>query len=141
MSKPNPNLAVKAILYWPNLDKVNKMSGKFQVDLTNLSPVVVTALSEQGIKIKTKTEEMGSFITCKSEYVIVPVDEEGKEVTAMIGNGTKATVQLRIKSGRHQQFGAWTIASISKLIVTEVVEYEGADDSDDSDVPDYADAL
>jgi len=141
MSKPNPNLAVKAILYWPNLDKVNKMSGKFQVDLTNLSPAAVTALSEQGIKIKTKTEEMGSFITCKSEYVIVPVDEEGNEVTATIGNGTKATVQLRIKSGRHQQFGPWTIASISKLIVTEVVEYEGADDPDDSDVPDYADAL
>tara|TARA_R100001377_G_scaffold46895_1_gene27008 strand:- start:24 stop:449 length:426 start_codon:yes stop_codon:yes gene_type:complete len=141
MSKPNPNLAVKAILYWPNLDKVNKMSGKFQVDLTNLSPAAVTALSEQGIKIKTKTEEMGSFITCKSEYVIVPLDEEGKEVTAMIGNGTKATVQLRVKSGKNPQFGAWTIASISKLIITEVVEYEGADDSDDGVVPDYADAL
>lgn len=141
MSKPNPNLAVKAILYWPSLDKVNKMSGKFQVDLTNLSPAAVTALSEQGVKVKTKTEEMGSFVTCKSEYVITPVDEEGKEVTTMIGNGTKATVQLRIKAGRNPQFGPWTIASISKLIVTEVVEYEGSDDSGDSEVPDYADAL
>tara|TARA_R110002074_G_scaffold61959_2_gene149457 strand:+ start:6127 stop:6540 length:414 start_codon:yes stop_codon:yes gene_type:complete len=136
--KPNPNLAVKATLYWPNLNVVNKKSGKYQVDLANLSPAAVTALGEQGVNVRNKSDDRDNFITVKSKYTIDPVSPEGDVVEAMIGNGTTATVNLKVKNGRHPEFGPYTLASVQKLVVEDIVEYEGGDEEE---AVEYADAL
>lgn len=137
--KPNPNLAVKAVLFWPNLSVVNKKSGKYQVDLANLSPAAVAALSEQGVNVRNKADDRNDFITVKSKYTLDPVTPEGDAVEAMIGNGTTATVNLKIKNGRHPEFGAYTLASVQKLVVEDIVEYESNDE--DGEAVEYADAL
>lgn len=138
MSNLNPVIAVKATLFWPNLNVVNKKSGKYQVDLSNLSPAAVTALSERGINVRNKQDDRGDFITSKSKYQIDPVTPEGDEVVETVGNGTKATVKLRVKQGTHPEFGKYTIASILNLQVNELVAYEGNDEGDDVS---YEDAL
>jgi len=139
MSQLATTNAIKAVLYWPNLNQVNGMSGKYQVDLCQLSPSATAWLSDSGIKVNNKGDERGDYITSKSGYEIPAVDEEGNAVEAMVGNGTQATVRLQIVEGKHPKFGAWTIASIKKLVVTNLVEYE-ADGVDEDDV-NYADAL
>ena len=67
---------IKAEIMWAYLDKVNDMSGKFQVDLCNLSDNASKALEDLGIDVKTK-EGKGKFITCKSTRPIIAYDDGG----------------------------------------------------------------
>ncbi len=134
----NPTIAVNATLYWANLTKVNPRSGKYQVDLGNLSPAAKAALEEQGVNVRNKGDEKGDFITCKSQYEITPKTEAGDVINAIVGNGSQAKVGLRIKSGTHKVHGPWTVASILDLLVTDLVAYE----SDETQEPiNYDDAL
>ena len=139
MSQLATTNAINAVLYWPNLTQVNGMSGKYQVDLSQLSPSATAWLSDSGIKVNNKGDERGDYITAKSGYEIPAVDAEGNPIEAMVGNGTQATVRLAIVEGKHPKFGAWTIASIKKLIVNNLVEYEA--EGSEEDQVDYADAL
>jgi hypothetical protein len=42
---------IKADIMWAYLDKVNDMSGKFQVDLCNLSDKAAAALQDIGLRV------------------------------------------------------------------------------------------
>jgi len=54
-----PPTPIKATIYWANLKQPNKMSGKYQVDLGNLSSKAVAALEERGVPIRNKNNEAG----------------------------------------------------------------------------------
>jgi len=76
-------LKIEADLMWAFLDTPNQMSGKYQVDLCNLSKPAIKALEEVGISVRNK-EEKGFFITAKSKnYPITTVDAEGNKVTCI----------------------------------------------------------
>ena len=91
MSNP---IKLKADVMWANLDVRNEMSGKYQVDLTNLSPAASQALRDMGIDVKSK-EDRGDFITCKSNNPIRAYDTNGNELDGvMVGNGSKAVAVL-----------------------------------------------
>lgn len=141
MSQLPTTNAINAVLYWPNLTQVNGMSGKYQVDLSQLSPSATAWLSDSGIKVNNKGDERGDYITSKSGFEIEAVDEEGNPIDGLVGNGSQAVVKLNIVNGRHQKFGDWTIASIKKLVIKELVKYEADDVGEDGEVVDYADAL
>ncbi len=64
-------------LYWPSLYTVNPTSNKFQVDLVNLNAKQVEKLEGLGVEVKSKDDERGFFITCKSNYEIVPYASNG----------------------------------------------------------------
>lgn len=127
----NANIVpVAATLYWPNLNRKNEMSGKYQVDLGNLSEKAVNALEMMGLNVNNKGDDRGDFITVKSNYPIDPEFASGDAIdSGMIGNGTKANVaigsydwEFRGKKGRSP--------SIKKMRVTEVAvfgEGEGAE--------------
>ena len=137
----NPVVAVNATLYWANLTKINPKSGKFQVDVANLSPAAVEMLKGHGVNVRNKGDEKGDFITCKSEYTINAVaDSSGDPIMGLVGNGTTAKVGMRIKSGVHPVHGAWTIGSIMELRIVDLVVYE-ADGDDEGDPINYDDAL
>ena len=57
---------VKADIMWAYLDKVNDMSGKFQVDLCNLSDKAADALQDIGLEVKFRRRVRASTCTCKS---------------------------------------------------------------------------
>jgi hypothetical protein len=113
---------VAATIYWPFMSRVNDMSGKYQVDLAQLSDKAVEALEMAGLSVANKGDDRGNYITVKSTYPIEP-DFKGDKVDAgLIGNGTKATVavgsydwEFRGKKGRSP--------SIKKMLITEVVTY------------------
>ena len=80
-------IKLKADLMWAYLDKPNDMSGKYQVDLCNLSDAAVDALEGMGIAVRQK-EDKGFFITCKSQNPIRAYDRDGDTIEGIaIGNG------------------------------------------------------
>ncbi len=132
MSNP---IKLKADVMWANLDIRNEMSGKYQVDLCNLSAGAVQALRDMGIEVKNK-DDKGDFITCKSNNPIRAYDSNGLELDGVsVGNGSKAIAVI----GSY----AWTFRnkegvspSLKKLAITELVTYTDAepvsiDDDDD----------
>jgi hypothetical protein len=119
---------INATLMWASLQKENTMSGKFQVELTELSPAAVSALEELGVEANKNPQkpEKGFYVTCKSSYPIVAYDKNGNEIDCLVGNGSKAQVVL----GSYQwQFKNKTgvSPSIKKLVVTDLVKYVAED--------------
>jgi hypothetical protein len=119
-------LKIEADLMWAFLDTPNQMSGKYQVDLCNLSKPAIKALEEVGISVRNK-EEKGFFITAKSKnYPITTVDAEGNRVTCKVANGSRGVAL--IKPYAYNKNGKSGVsAGINKLTVTKLIEYVGAD--------------
>jgi hypothetical protein len=73
---------VKADIMWAYLKERNEMSGKFQVDLCNLSPQAVGALEDLGISVKYK-DDRGNYVTCASQRPIYAFDSAGGLIEVM----------------------------------------------------------
>jgi hypothetical protein len=116
-------IKLKAEIMWANLDQRNEMSGKYQVDLCNLSPAAAQALQDMGIDVKTK-DDKGAFITCKSNNPIRAFDNNGNPMEGIsVGNGSKAIAVISPYT--------WTFKnkegvspSLKKMVITDLVSYE-----------------
>ena len=58
MSDVKP-VAIKATAFWACLKDANKLSGKYQIDLGQLSPQAVELLQSMGIKVNDKGDDRG----------------------------------------------------------------------------------
>jgi hypothetical protein len=124
---------LKATIMWANLNHQNEMSGKYQVDLANLSDIAVEQLAKDGLEAREATkegDERGIFITCKSNYPIPAYYDNGEIVPpeTRIGNGTKAVVSVTPFSWEFKGKKGVS-ATINRLTITELVEY-GSEDAD-----------
>lgn len=123
---------VKADIMWAYLDKPNDMSGKYQVDLCNLSDPAVQALEDMGLAVRQK-EDKGYFITCKSTNPIRAYDRDGDAINGIsIGNGSKAIAMVGSYAWNFKNKEGLS-PSLKKLVVEELVAYEGEGVSDDLD--------
>ena len=121
---------IKADIMWAYMDRKNEMSNKYQVDLCNLSDSAVSALESMGLAVGQK-EGKGYFITCKSNNAIRAYDRNGEVIEGIgIGNGSQSVALVgfydwnwKNKAGRSP--------SLKKLVVTELVSFEG-DASDEA---------
>jgi hypothetical protein len=94
---------VDGTLEWAHLTpgKPNDMSGKYQVDVCNLTAKAVKALKDIGLTIqdgKNKGKpEKGHYITPKATKPVTIVDSKRNPFTGeeRIGNGTTARVAVR----------------------------------------------
>jgi hypothetical protein len=122
-------------IFWANLEKVNDMSGKYQVDIGNLSDEQVASLAK--IKVIAKVHDLkGRFITCKSSRPIKALDGKGNPLTgAKIGNGTSANALIGSYEWKAPVGGKKGVSpSLAKLVITNLVEYNpDATVSDDED--------
>jgi hypothetical protein len=119
-------VTIKATVYWAQLKKKNDLSGKYQVDLGNLSDAAVEAIEGLGVTVHNKGDDKGHYITCKSANTMRAYDNDGIEIDADIGNGSKAVAvvgyfdwSFRNKSGRSP--------NLKRLKITELVEYTNDD--------------
>lgn len=128
------SVKVKADVMWAQLDKVNEMSGKFQLNLCNLSDAAVVALEEMGITVAEK-EGQGKYITCKSSIPIKAFDNDGIELTGVkIGNGSKAKAIITAYEWKYKNKKGVS-PSLRKLVITDLIEYGGGGaDLDDEEV-------
>ena len=138
MSEEKKAIKLKADVFWCQHNKVNDMSGKFQLNLCNLSDAAVEALEEMGISVQTgedKKADMGRYITCKSEKPMRVFDTENDEITEAIGNGSKAKALVSSYSWTYKNKKGVS-PSLKKLVVTDLVEYAATSgiSADDEDV-------
>lgn len=122
---------------WANLNQVNDMSGKYQVDLSNLSDKAVDELAKEGIEAREATkaeDERGVYITCKSNYAIPAYYEDGSEVPTniKIGNGSLAVATVKPFAWEFKGKKGVS-ATISRLTITKLIEY-GAEENADTDL-------
>lgn len=115
---------VKADIMWAYLNKPNELSGKYQVDLCNLSDKAAKALEGMGLEIKQK-EGKGNYITCKSTRPIVAFDDGGSAIDGgILGNGSKAVALVGSYEWAYQRKKGVSPA-LRKLVITELVQYNG----------------
>lgn len=138
MSEEVKAIKVKCDIFWAQHNKINDMSGKYQINLCNLSDAAVEALEGMGISVATgedKKADMGRYITCKSEKPIKVFDTDGDEITEAIGNGSKGKAMIGSYSWTYKNKKGIS-PSLKKLVITELVEYSAASglDADDEDV-------
>ena len=117
---------IQADVMWAFLDTPNQLSGKYQVDLCNLSSEAVAKLQGMGINVRKKDDqpEKGFFVTAKSvNYPIKAEDREGNPVAGKVGNGSKAIALLKPYEYTYQKKKGVAIG-VSKLIITDLVVYE-----------------
>ncbi len=131
-------IKVEAEVQWAFFNKKNEMSGKFQVDLTNLSPGAVKALQDAGLEPRNREDkpEKGWFITAKSNYEIKPVDKAGKEINEVVGNGSKAIALIKPYEWKWQAKKGIS-PSLVKIIITDLQVYnaDGVEDLEEDDIP------
>jgi len=139
MSDEKTVIKIKCDIYWAQHNKVNDMSGKYQINLCNLSEAAAAALEEMGITVQIgddKKAEMGKYITCKSEKPIRVYDTDGDEINENIGNGSKGKAMVGSYSWTYKNKKGVS-PSLKKLVVTDLVEYNAAGgglSADDEDV-------
>lgn len=139
MSNEKKKLKIKCDIYWAQLNKMNEMSGAYQVNLCNLSDAAAEALEEMGLSVNQDSEkkaDMGKYITCKSKNKPMKAfDVDGDEITEDIGNGSKAKALVGTYDWTYKNKKGVS-ASLIKLVVTDLVEYSGAGgiSADDEDV-------
>ena len=127
----------EAEVQWAFFNKKNEMSGKYQVDLTNLSENAVKALTDAGLEPRNREDkpEKGWFITAKSNYEIKPVDKAGNEITDAVGNGSKAVALIKPYEWSWKNKKGVS-PSLVKLIITDLQVYR-ADQAveEEDDIP------
>ena len=139
MTDEKKKLKIKCDIYWAQLNKMNEMSGAYQVNLCNLSDAAAEALEEMGLSVNQDSEkkaDMGKYITCKSKNKPMKAfDVDGDEITEDIGNGSKAKALVGTYDWTYKNKKGVS-ASLIKLVVTDLVEYEGGGgiSADDEDV-------
>jgi hypothetical protein len=124
-------IKIEADLMWAFLDTKSNTSGKYQVDLCNLSDKAIKALEGLGITVNNK-ESKGFFVTAKSKnYPIKTVDEAGNPITVKVGNGSRGIAL--IKPYPYKMNGkAGVSPCINALMITKLVEYNPVSfDTDD----------
>jgi len=139
MTDERKKLKIKCDIYWAQLNKINEMSGAYQVNLCNLSDAAAEALEEMGLSVNQDSEkkaDMGKYITCKSKNKPMKAfDVDGDEITEDIGNGSKAKALVGTYDWTYKNKKGVS-ASLIKLVVTDLVEYSGGGgiSADDEDV-------
>lgn len=115
---------VDVTLFWPFLNEKNDLSGKYQVDLSNLSDAQVEKLEDLGLTVRNKGDDRGNFLTAKSsKFPITPYSTSGDDLSGVqIGNGSKATILFDTYEWNFKNKTGVSLG-IKKLIVTDVVEY------------------
>jgi hypothetical protein len=130
----NENTVVKGTAFWAQLDQINSYSGKYQVDVSNLSAPAVEALQERGIAVKNKGDDRGFFITCKSKFPIEAADTTGETLQGVqLGNGSGVTAVISSYEWTSPQGKKGVSPNLKKLVVTDLVIYDK--DGSGSDTP------
>lgn len=117
-------IKVKADIMWADMNTVNDYTGKYQLDLCNLSDPAVAALEEMGITPGQK-EGKGYFICCKSTRPISGFYKSGEFIdpSIRVGNGSKGVALIGAYDWNFKGKEG-TSPSLKKLVINELVPYD-----------------
>lgn len=130
-------IKIEAEVQWAFFTTKNEMSGKYQVDLTNLSSGAVEALQSAGLEPRKREDkpEKGWFITAKSNYAIEPVDKGGDKITDVVGNGSKAVAIIKPYEWSWKNKKGVS-PSLMKITITDLKVYSSdSEELEDDEIP------
>lgn len=129
MSDAKP-VTVKATVMWCNHNKLNEMSNKYQLELTNLSENAVKALEGIGLEVRKREDkpEKGFYITCKSVRQMDKIfDKTGASlIDVAIGNGSTGTAIVGTYDWSFKNKKGLS-ASLIKMTIDNLVAYDAED--------------
>ena len=129
MSDAKP-VTVKATVMWCNHNKINEMSSKYQLELTNLSDNAVKALEGIGLEVRKREDkpEKGFYITCKSVRQMDKIfDKTGASlIDVAIGNGSTGTAVVGTYDWSFKNKKGLS-ASLIKMTIDNLVAYDAED--------------
>ncbi|CAB4166037.1 hypothetical protein UFOVP837_3 [uncultured Caudovirales phage] len=129
MSDAKP-VTVKATVMWCNHNKLNEMSNKYQLELTNLSDNAVKALEGIGLEVRKREDkpEKGFYITCKSVRQMDKIfDKTGASlIDVAIGNGSTGTAVVGTYDWSFKNKKGLS-ASLIKMTIDNLVAYDAED--------------
>jgi hypothetical protein len=129
MSDAKP-VTVKATVMWCNHNKLNEMSNKYQLELTNLSENAVKALEGIGLEVRKREDkpEKGFYITCKSVRQMDKIfDKTGASlIDVAIGNGSTGTAVIGTYDWSFKNKKGLS-ASLIKMTIDNLVAYDAED--------------
>ena len=129
MSDAKP-VTVKATVMWCNHNKINEMSEKYQLELTNLSDNAVKALEGIGLEVRKREDkpEKGFYITCKSVRQMDKIfDKTGASlIDVAIGNGSTGTAVVGTYDWAFKNKKGLS-ASLIKMTIDNLVAYDAED--------------
>jgi len=129
MSDAKP-VTIKATVMWCNHNKVNEMSSKYQLELTNLSDNAVKALEGIGLEVRKREDkpEKGFYITCKSVRQMDKIfDKTGASlIDVAIGNGSTGTAVVGTYDWSFKNKKGLS-ASLIKMTIDNLVAYDAED--------------
>jgi hypothetical protein len=129
MSDAKP-VTVKATVMWCNHNKINEMSEKYQLELTNLSENAVKALEGIGLEVRKREDkpEKGFYITCKSVRQMDKIfDKTGASlIDVAIGNGSTGTAVVGTYEWAFKNKKGLS-ASLIKMTIDNLVAYDAED--------------
>lgn len=138
MANVEKPVKVEAEIQWAFFNRKSEMSGKYQVDLCNLSQPAVKALADIGLAARQRPDkpEKGYFITAKSNYEIQPYDINGTEIKAQVANGSKAVAIIKPFHWTWKN-KAGVSPSIAKITITDLIEYQSnnVEELEEDDIP------
>lgn len=124
-------VVIKCETMWAQLQQKNQMSGKYQVDLSQLSSAAVTELEKLGLSVRNDKEGMGNFITCKSINPIRAFNTHGDSLDGvLIGNGSKAKAVVGAYDWRNPAGKEGRSPSLLKLVIDDLVTYQEDTEAD-----------
>lgn len=132
----NNIVKIKATVAFPSMTRLEEMSGKYSVQLANLSGPAVERLEELGMTVKFKEDDYGrgQFITCTSKYPIdnskfpTVVDDQGLVLDPdLVGPGSKVEVVLKTFEWEFKGKRG-TSAYVQKMVVNEIAQNQGTAD-------------
>ena len=123
---------VQGKAYWAKLNTPDEMSGKYQIDVCNLSDADITSLEKHGVQPKSRDDERGTFITARSKFdvPVISSDKEGMNGT-LIGNGSDVKVKIGFNKDHPMVSQYGTSMYLNKVMVTNLVAYEKDTDFDE----------
>jgi len=129
MSDAKP-VTIKATVMWCNHNKLNEMSNKYQLELTNLSENAVKALEGIGLEVRKREDkpEKGFYITCKSVRQMDKIfDKTGASlIDVAIGNGSTGTAIVGTYDWSFKNKKGLS-ASLIKMTIDNLVAYDAED--------------
>ena len=120
--------------YWAKLSTPDEMSGKYQIDVCNLSDSTVDLLKKHGVIPKNRDDERGDFITARSKFDVPIIDINKDSIQGTkIGNGSDVKVKIGFNKD-HPMVGQYgTSMYVHKVMVTKLVTYVADTDFDDDE--------
>lgn len=108
---------------WAHLQSPNKKYGDYRLSFYPKDSDTRKAVKATGTMCGVKEDDDGFYYTFRSEIQPVITDGEGRPITALVGNNSKATIRITVEKFTSAKHGEIARTKLTGVAVTELVPF------------------